>query len=222
VSDETTDTPAKRRTDGAKRSYQGRSAQQRAEDRRQRLLAAGLEVFGTTGYPASTIPAVCNKAGVSTGHFYESFGSREELLRAVYDGIVEACTIDTIAALQGADRDLASQVDTGLRAFIGVFIADERRARVNFVEVVGASRSIETRRRQVLRTFADIIVDQASRNTQRGAASDPDLDIIAIALVGATQEALVDWFSLPPAARPALERLNATLARIYVTVLGTA
>ena len=39
----------------ARRDYGGRTATQRRAERRQRLMTAALELFGTEGYPATSI-----------------------------------------------------------------------------------------------------------------------------------------------------------------------
>jgi len=63
--------------------YGGLSAGARVAARRDRLLAAGLELFGTQGYQCTAIDQVCAEAGLTKPYFYESFRSREELLGAV-------------------------------------------------------------------------------------------------------------------------------------------
>ncbi|MGZ6827110.1 MAG: TetR/AcrR family transcriptional regulator, partial [Mycobacteriales bacterium] len=69
----------------AGRVYGGRSEEERRADRRARLVAAGLELFGTEGWAGATIERLCAGAGVATRSFYEEFSSREALLRAVYE-----------------------------------------------------------------------------------------------------------------------------------------
>jgi AcrR family transcriptional regulator len=202
-----------------RRTYRGKNALERTDDRRRRLLDAGLEVFGTVGYPASTIPAICAEAGVSSSHFYESFESREALLRGVYDAIVAEVTAGEIDALTVADHDLATHIRRGLAAFVTPF-ADERKARVNFIEIVGASRELERHRRSVLRGFASIIEREANRYAERGLIPTRERPVVAMALVGATQEPLVDWFSQPPSGRRPLDDVLEDLLHIYLAVLN--
>jgi AcrR family transcriptional regulator len=60
------------------------------------LLEAGLEFYGTIGFRHTTIPQLCSSAGVTARHFYEEFGTQEQLLRAVFDGI----SSDVLAAIR--------------------------------------------------------------------------------------------------------------------------
>jgi AcrR family transcriptional regulator len=52
------------------RSYGGESANDRLARRRRQLLDAGLELFGTTGYRATTVRQLCREARVSDRYFY--------------------------------------------------------------------------------------------------------------------------------------------------------
>ena len=53
------------RNPAPRRGYGGRSAAERRAERRERLLAAGLELFGTRGYAATSIERLCAAASVS-------------------------------------------------------------------------------------------------------------------------------------------------------------
>ncbi|MCQ6552022.1 TetR/AcrR family transcriptional regulator [Streptomyces sp. C10-9-1] len=59
------------------------------EARREQVLDAAVRVFARQGYAASRIEDVAREAGVAKGSVYLSFGSREELLRAAFDGLAD-------------------------------------------------------------------------------------------------------------------------------------
>lgn len=52
---------------------------------KERLLAAAKELFLARGYAATTVDAICEKAGLTKGSFYHFFESKEELGLAVLD-----------------------------------------------------------------------------------------------------------------------------------------
>ena len=54
------------------------------EATRQRLLRAALELFTTTGFQATTTPAIAERAGVAEGTIYRHFPGKEQLLNEVY------------------------------------------------------------------------------------------------------------------------------------------
>ncbi len=47
------------------------------------LLAAGLRLFGSQGYEATSLGALCAEAGVTTGALYHHFGDKKGLFAAV-------------------------------------------------------------------------------------------------------------------------------------------
>ncbi|MCQ0016032.1 TetR/AcrR family transcriptional regulator [Actinomadura madurae] len=128
------------RNPAPRRSYGGRSAEERRAERRERLLAAGLELFGTRGYAATSIERLCATASVSTRNFYEEFSGREELLTTLHRGINErAAEAVSAAYAEAADAGLPTRVERAVRAFVTATASDPRRARIAFVEVIGVS-----------------------------------------------------------------------------------
>ena len=51
---------------------------------RQKLLRAGLELFTTVGFRATTTPEIAARAGVAEGTIYRHFSGKEDLLIAAY------------------------------------------------------------------------------------------------------------------------------------------
>ena len=111
------------------RSYAGRTAAERRAERRERLLEAGLQLFGTDGYAATSIEKLCAAAGVSTRSFYEEFDGREALLMALHDRVTQRALDAVIAALGTDERDRpvpcagASRSDDGGTAAAGTAAA---------------------------------------------------------------------------------------------------
>lgn len=63
------------------------SVQQRGEDTRRRLIEAGIEVFGSSGFEAASTRHIADKAGVNLAAIPYYFGSKEGLYRAVAEYI---------------------------------------------------------------------------------------------------------------------------------------
>ena len=182
------------------RRYGGKTAEERRAVRRQQLLDAGLELFGTIGYAATTIEQLCATARLHPRYFYEQFDTRAALLQAVYDRHVEAVFAHVTKALERAPRDPRERLRAGLTAFVNATITDERAARINYFEMVGVSPQLERRRREVLGTYANLVAAEAVAVGPRGALPDVDPMLGAVALVGATDGLIIDWLTRDPRA----------------------
>jgi AcrR family transcriptional regulator len=186
------------------RSYAGRTAAERRAERRERLLTAGLELFGTDGYAATPIEKICATAGVSTRNFYEEFDGREALLMALHDRVTERAFDAVIAAL-GAGRagpadgsahgaSVRSRVEIATDAYVTVLTSDPRWTRIASVELVGVSRSVEQHRLRWRGLWAQLLEAEATRLTGQPAGyRHRDYHLAAMAIIGAVNELMLNW-----------------------------
>ncbi|MGW0472495.1 TetR/AcrR family transcriptional regulator [Streptomyces coeruleorubidus] len=180
-------------TQTAGRRYGGRDAAQRQQERRTRLIQAGLDLFGTVGYTSVSVKQVCSHAGLTERYFYESFRDREDLLAGVYNELITTIQTETAQAAAAAAPDVDAQLRAGLEVFIRTLAGDARMARVVLIEVVGASPRLEVRRREVLHEFAALIAAVVVAPLPDPEASSSRLTMTAMSLVGGVNELLVDW-----------------------------
>lgn len=209
-------------TNRPRRAYAGVAPEQRDAQRRDALVAAGVQAFGERGYAAATIESICGEASVSTRDFYSYFAAKEDLLLAVYDRIIEQ-TMEAVASAVAAaiDRDEAATqvVRSGIAAFAHSMVEDERWARINFIEVVGVSAAVERRRRAVITEFGRYVSSTNEALALRGDVDRATLTPVhSVAMVGAIHETLTDW--VLQSNRPPLEATIDVLADIFVAVLG--
>lgn len=202
------------------RRYGGKTAQERDDDRRRRLLDAALELFGTQGYAATTIPQLCKAAGISTASFYPLFSSREAVLKAVYDEVIGQVAAGAAAELlEGPLTSAADVARRGVEAFARPFLDDERRARINFVEIVGVSHELELHRRATQAGFSQLIAAAVGRLADAGLLDRRPPANVLMPLVGATQEPLDHLFHLPPRERPDVADVLDGIVAVYEAVL---
>ncbi|GAA3726763.1 AcrR family transcriptional regulator [Spinactinospora alkalitolerans] len=173
---------------GNGRRYAGLGPAERARQRRAALLDAAKDLFGTNGYRATSVKQVCARAGLTERYFYESFRDREAALAAVYDELVGGMRAATLEAIAKAERSEAVAA-RALAAFVDFLTADERRAQIVLIEVVGVSPELESRRHTVLTEFSELVTDVWLG--ERGPASLRRLT--AVALVGGVNHLLIDW-----------------------------
>ncbi|HLM87126.1 MAG TPA: TetR/AcrR family transcriptional regulator [Solirubrobacteraceae bacterium] len=176
----------------APRLYRGLSASERQDQRREALLEAGLELFGTQGYAGSSIRAVSAAAALNSRYFYESFSSREDLLYHVYQRAVQDVARAIVEATAKAET-VEEQSREGLRASWAILTGDRRKARVIVLEVVGVSERLERVRRENRHAMADILTRNALSLADPDVQLSMDPVLTSRALIGASMELLVDW-----------------------------
>lgn len=174
------------------RTWRGQSAEERRSERRDRLIDAGIELFGTRGYARTSVKAVCQEAGLTERYFYETFEDREDLLAGIFTLLVEDTREATLAAIADSTADLFTRLELGLKAFFEALTADPRRARIQEIESVGVSETMEARRREALHLYAGLIADQVRREPG-WSGDDRDLEVVALGMVGAVNEQLMDF-----------------------------
>lgn len=178
-----------------RRGYGGRSADELAAERRQRLLDTGLELFGTQGYAATPTEKICAAAKVTTRHFYEHFKDREALLLAVFE-VVMSSTRDRVAmALLSADNPLPERFLLALDAFLDAQLEDPRRARLTTSEVLGVSARVEAGRNAVINDFAQLLESYADMLAANGKLPVRNYRVLAFGMVGAMHELQLAWLN---------------------------
>lgn len=209
-------TPAK--TAATRRGYGGRSAEELQAERRERLLAAAMELFGTQGYLATRIEHLCAEAKVTTRHFYEQFSDREALLTEVFDRVMADAAAAVLGAFANEEISGMERARAGLRAFVQVQLNDPRRARISCIEVMGVSRTLESRRREIMLQFAGFIETELSRLAEQGLIPKRSYRALSLAFVGGVHELEIDW--LLAEQRPSVESVADELAFILDTLLA--
>src|SRR6185437_10532672 len=91
--------PVKGKTDA------GRRREERARQRRERVVDAASRLFGERGYVATTIEAIAREAAVAPATVYQAFGTKQAILARILD-VTIAGDADPAALL---DRDWVRQ-----------------------------------------------------------------------------------------------------------------
>ncbi len=179
---------------GSGRIYRGVARSDRDAERRARLVAAGLELFGTQGFSATTVKAICAEARLTERYFYESFENREALFEAVGLKCVTGLMNELVTAAGRIGDDRNQHARAMLLAFFRWFQADPRRTRIQLHEPLVMGERFHTLYRDVTALFADL-VRSASMHWYENAARKRrlDLDLMSKALVGAAVTIVRTW-----------------------------
>lgn len=175
------------------RTYGGESASDRAGRRRRQLLDAGLELFGTAGYRATTVRLLCREAKVSDRYFYEQFDSTEDLLVTVYDECTARLEAAALTALGDGTGEVGDVARRGLDAFLALVEDDPRLARVVWFEVLGVSARVESTYLSRMQRFGHLMLGVLADRDDTADLPDPARELMASAAVGAVSNAVVTW-----------------------------
>lgn len=203
------------------RDYGGRTAGQRRAERRKRLLASGLELFGTKGFRATSIDRLCSRANVSTRNFYEEFNGREALLIELLKQINEQALTAVQDALNAPDAEelpTAERVARAIAAYVHTTSDDPKKTRISYVEVVGVSRVVEAHRQEWRDRLVEVALAEAAHAVRRGDAVDRDYRLAAMAFIGAVNELVYQWI-LRDRPEP-VEDICAELTRLALALLA--
>jgi len=182
-------------TETEARRYGGQSAAERDEARRTRLREAALELFGSQGYASVSIDRLCSAAKVSTRHFYQLHSSKEDMLLDLYASLTKASLEDVVESLR---RNEGQVISVRLREAVGAYLrpllADPRKARIAFVEIVGVSARVEERRLQFRNGIIALVESETTAAAERGELTrTDDTRFRALAMVGAANVIVHDW-----------------------------
>jgi AcrR family transcriptional regulator len=130
------------------------------DERRERLLSTGLELFGRQGYETISVDEIAAAAGISRGLLYHYFPGKRDFYVAV---VREA--VDELLELIEPDPDLepAEQLRASLRAYFAFVL--RRRAGYLAVTQWGADPAVATQTDRVRQRVMELILAGAGEGS---------------------------------------------------------
>jgi AcrR family transcriptional regulator len=133
-----------------------------AQNQRARILAAVADVTSAASYAEMSVEDIIVTAGVSRRTFYEHFNNKDDAFLAAYDEAAADLADHVLSAIETED-DFAARAGAGLQAFLDFLAARPALSRMCIVEVLAAGPEAIVRRNRVMRAFAALIEENASR-----------------------------------------------------------
>jgi AcrR family transcriptional regulator len=159
------------------------SAADRQLERRERLVAGGLELVGTRGWAQTSVRDVCREAGLTERYFYESFADRDALLPAVFQHVADRCTAAVLEAFMAAPDGAHSKVRASLAAALHLVTEDRRIGRVLLLE--GGHPELQQLRDDLAFTSAALLAEIATSYFGRDDLDPTEVTLAALSVVGA-------------------------------------
>lgn len=171
---------------------------------RARLLEGALEVFAERGFHGASVEDICDRAGFTRGAFYSNFGSKDELVLALFEATTDRL-LEQITALL---PELANQPGTLLDAVLGLLddaAPDQRQWHLISTEfTLHALRSPEAadaliRQRTVFRQRLTELVEEITRTSELRLSVPADQFVRLVIAVheGARAQSLLEPDAVP-------------------------
>jgi AcrR family transcriptional regulator len=178
-------------TEGA-RSYGGKTADERVADRRARLVDATIGLLASDGEARTTMTAICQRAGLTERYFYESFGSRNEVLLAALDSVSEEIARTAVDAVAASSGEPADRVRAAIGAVVELVVAAPDKMRVAVIES-NANASMRARRHELLGSFAALVATEAREIFGDATWPEPRDHLQAVIFMAGLSELVASW-----------------------------
>nr|WP_296065611.1 TetR/AcrR family transcriptional regulator [uncultured Actinoplanes sp.] len=171
-------------------TYGGLSRVERAAERRERIVASAVHLFGTREYESITVADVCAGAKVSKRYFYEHFNDRDDLVIKVNREQNEWLLTGVFKSAPERPASLEGLLRPAFRTLVGMLRDHPERARVIYIN----APRMELRRRGMLRRDAEFLA-HFLRRVPLQPGDKLRFDRTLLALVAGISEVIIDWLS---------------------------
>ena len=176
------------------RQFKGLSLTERKHARREKLIEAGIETYGSQGFFSVTVKDVCNEAKLTERYFYESFKKSEDLFQTIFLKLIETLQQNVMQSVMQAAPDPAKMIDAGLGALLRTLKDDPRLARIIYIDamLVQELHNQATIQETMLRfdRMIQAFVMLMMPNLQR---SEQEVSLIATGLNGYVTQIAIRW-----------------------------
>lgn len=176
-----------------KRRYGGVSPEDRQQLRREKLIQAGIDVFGAQGYHATTVRDICTAAKLTERYFYESFKSMAELFAAVYSVLIQRLKQRALDALAAAPLDPSAMAEVALRAFYDYIREEPRLARICLIDAVSISGDMQRLGQDAANEYTALMRSFIALLYREEDIVGVNLDFLSAGLIGLNTHIATAW-----------------------------
>jgi TetR/AcrR family fatty acid metabolism transcriptional regulator len=161
------------------------------EERRRQILQAAVRAFAGKGYHACRVSDIATEAGVAYGLVYHYFGSKEALLRAIFEETWGAM-LDTISSVEQLDEPASDRVRKVTEIVLRTWKRDPDLVRL-LVREVTRNQQLERETDEIELAF-DALQRIVEAGQEKGEfRSNLDSRLAATIWYGALEEILTGW-----------------------------
>jgi len=170
-----------------------------------KLLAAAKEIVATQGFNSLTINKVAANSGLAIGSVYKHYRSKDHLLEQVYCELTEQDLLLDRAQIS-ISTDIKEQLTTALEQLFSRALMADKLSYALFAEPL--SPQIEQHRLIFKQQFKTIFSDIITQGIREQRFLNQDADIVASAIMGTLNEALLIPLHWQHRKMPTFERIK--------------
>ncbi|MDB6002221.1 MAG: regulatory protein TetR [Rhizobacter sp.] len=152
------------------------------EARRQQIITAALDLFGTKGFHRTTTQDLAEKADVSVGLIYQYFKDKEDLLAAAIGQIFDAYLVEIPLAVQDAP-DALSRFRAAVHAYCRVIDEHREAALLGYRETRSLSKALTKGLMDKETQSTALIAERVSECIEAGVFREVDVSMMTYHIV---------------------------------------
>lgn len=172
--------------------HRGRTAVERRDERRRRLIEAALDTVAEAGVAGMRVRAISQRARLNDRYFYESFHDCRELLLAAFDVQFHHAMAGIMATVADSPADLGARTRAVVEFTLDFIEEDPRRRRL--LTELQTSEALGDRRQQLIDTMTDTMAGQVRALLGVAAGPDDRVRLAALTTIGGLLELTVQWY----------------------------
>ena len=156
---------------------------------KDKIFYSALKLFATKGFKNTSVLEIVESAHVSKTTFYQQFSSKETLVVALCQDLIEEIALEIKRAAMQELR-VGYKAYAGILRYLEICFTNPSIAHFILLESVGISDEVEIVRREAMQNFADLIFIFAHQEFPEQVREE-EIRIVSQAMVGAINEVVV-------------------------------
>lgn len=188
----------------------------KAQETRQRILDAAVNVFAAKGYHAARVDEIVDESATSKGAVYFHFPSKQDIFLAVIEKFVVLLEGNLSAALAKEPNGIG-RVDVALKVCLETFEKYASLAKIFLVQASGLGVVFEEKLLEIHQRFAQLIQIHLDEAVAEGEIEPLDTEVAGQVWMGAIYHVVIRWVRT---GQPEPSRALPTLRQMLLQSVG--
>ena len=185
---------AEHTTPSKERQFKGIPLSERKRIRREKLIEAGIQCYGTQGFFAVTVKDICAEAKLTERYFYESFKKSEALFHSIFEQLIQRLQVTIGTAILTANKDPLAMIDAGLNALLTTIKQDPRIARIIYIDAMLVKElHKQATLHEAMGRFDDMIFQVITALFPEKTLANANTSLVATGLNGYVTQVAIRW-----------------------------